>query len=490
MEINKKLKTHDENVNSVQKKSLRSKLQAFGGFLTGMVIPNMGAFIAWGFITALFIKTGWIPNAYFEKLVSPMITYLLPLLLAYTGGTLVAGKRGGVAGAIGTFGLIVGANIPMFLGAMIMGPLSAYIVKKFDNLIENKIPTGFEMVINNFSLGIIGLLLCLLSYSLIGPVILQANKVITVAIEGLIKTGFLPILSIINEPAKVLFLNNVIDQGIYYPLGMQASLKAGKSIYFMVASNPGAGLGLLIAYSLFGKGTSKETAPGAIIIHFLGGIHEIYFPYVLMKPILIISMILGSASGIATFSFFKVGLVAGPSPGSIFAYLALTPKGNFIGVISGVLVAALVSFLITSLILKSSKQTDEQFEESIKKSKQMQNEGKEVLNDALAQDNSINNTPIKFVAFACDAGLGSSAMGASAFRKRIEKEGLSVTVKNYAIEKVPQEADVIVTHKSLLGRTKSAWPNKRIITIENFMKDSNIEELLSELREQTKKLNK
>ncbi|WP_416176509.1 PTS mannitol transporter subunit IICB [Clostridium sp.] len=496
MEFNKQLGTNDKNLNPAQKKSMRSKVQAFGGFLTAMVIPNMGAFIAWGFITALFISTGWIPNAYFEKLVSPMITYLLPLLLAYTGGTLVSGVRGGVAGAVGTFGLIVGADIPMFLGAMIMGPLSAYIIKKFDKFVENKIPTGFEMVVNNFSLGIIGLFLCLLSYSLIGPIILQANTAITIAIEGLIKTGFLPILSIINEPAKVLFLNNVIDQGIYYPLGMQASLEAGKSIYFMVASNPGAGLGLLIAYSLFGKGTSKETAPGAIIIHFLGGIHEIYFPYVLMKPILIVSMILGSASGIATFRFFDAGLVAGPSPGSIFAYLALTPKGNFLGVISGVFVATLVSFLVSSLILKSSKETDEGFEESVEKSKQMKNEGKEVLNTAISENETANNEPIKnnkpikFVAFGCDAGLGSSAMGASAFRKKVEKENIPVTVKNYAIEKVPQDADVIVTHKSLLERTKSVWPDKRIITIENFMRDSNIDELLSELREQNKNLEK
>jgi mannitol PTS system EIICBA or EIICB component len=477
METNKKL-------TSVQKKSTRSKVQAFGGFLTGMVIPNMGAFIAWGFITALFIPTGWVPNEYFSKLVGPMITYMLPLLLAYTGGKLVGSERGGVAGVIGTFGLIIGSSIPMFLGAMVMGPLSAYVIKKFDELVEDKIPVGFEMVINNFSLGIIGLLLSLLSYSFIGPVILQANNAITVVIEGLIKTGFLPILALINEPAKVLFLNNVIDQGIYYPLGMQAALKAGKSIYFMVASNPGAGLGLLLAYSLFGKGASKKTAPGAIIIHFLGGIHEIYFPYVLMKPILIVSMILGSASGILTFSLFKVGLVAGPSPGSIFAYLALTPKGNFIGVIAGVLVATAVSFAITSLILKSSKDTEEDFEETVKKLKEMKQEGKDLLNSALAQNNTANNAPIKLVVFACDAGLGSSAMGANAFKKRVEKEGLSVTVKNYAIEKVPQEADVIVTHKSLLDRTRLTWPNKRVVTIENFMKDSSIDELLIELAAQ------
>ncbi|MED9948116.1 MAG: PTS mannitol transporter subunit IICB [Peptacetobacter hiranonis] len=466
--------------------NLRAKTQAFGGFLTAMVIPNMGAFIAWGFITALFIPTGWFPNEKFNELVGPMVNYLLPLLLAYTGGKLVADERGGVAGTVGTMGLIIGSDIPMFLGAMIMGPLSAYVVKKFDKLIDGKIPAGFEMVVNNFSLGIIGLILCLLAYSVVGPVILQANNFVTVAIKALVSTGFLPILSVINEPAKVLFLNNVIDQGIYYPLGMQEAAEVGKSIFFMVASNPGPGLGLLLAYSLFGKGTSKETAPGAMIIHFLGGIHEIYFPYVLMKPILIISMILGGAAGIMTFNMFNVGLVAGPSPGSIFAYLALTPKGNFLGVIAGVFVATLVSFLVTSFILKASNAKDDKFEESKEKSMQMKQDGKDMMtfNKKEVEEEIVEPAEIKFVAFACDAGLGSSAMGATAFKKRVNKEELDVEVKNFAIEKVPAEVDVVVTHKELLERAKRALPGKRIVTIESFLKDPNIDALFEELLKQ------
>lgn len=473
----------------------RAKVQAFGGFLTAMVIPNMGAFIAWGFITALFIPTGWIPNEAFGKLVDPIIKYILPTLLAYTGGKLVAGDRGGVAGTIGTVGLIVGADIPMFLGAMIMGPLSAYIIKKFDEAIDGKIPTGFEMVINNFSLGIIGLILCLGSFSIVGPLIVQANNLVTFLIQGLVSTGFLPLLSIINEPAKVLFLNNVIDQGIYYPLGMQETLKMGKSIYFMVASNPGSGLGLLLAYSLFGTGQSKKTAPGAIIIHFLGGIHEIYFPYVLMKPSMILAMMSGAASGIFTFSIFKVGLVAGPSPGSIFSYLVLTPKGSFIGVIAGVIVSTIVSFLVASFILKLSKKSDDdELEKSIQKSKQMKQEGKDILNEKvnnLQPKESINNLQlIKFVVFACDAGLGSSAMGANAFRKKLQKEGVELEVKNYAIEKVPGSADVIVTHKNLYDRTRLVFPDKRIVTIENFLSDVNIDSLLSEIVSQKNSLTK
>lgn len=454
----------------------RAKVQAFGGFLTAMVIPNMGAFIAWGFITALFIPTGWLPNENYASIVGPMINYVLPLLLAYTGGRLVHGDRGAVAGVVGTIGLIVGAEIPMFLGAMVMGPFSAFVIKKFDKLIDGKIPTGFEMVVNNFSLGIIGLLLCLGSFSVVGPIIESANTLVTVLIENLVKTGFLPILALVNEPAKVLFLNNVIDQGIYYPLGMQQAVEAGKSIYFMVASNPGSGLGLLLAFSLFGQGMSKKSASGAIIIHFLGGIHEIYFPYVLMKPIMIIPMIVGSMSGILTFSVFNVGLVAGPSPGSIFAYMALTPKGNFIGVIAGVLAATLVSFLIASFILKTSKQTsDDSLEEASAASKAMKASGKSIL------ANTLSGYVVNKIVFACDAGLGSSALGANAFKKRLDKAGVSKEVKNYAIEKVPADTDVIVTHKSLVERTKLKYPNTRIVELENFMNDPQLEVLYSEL---------
>ena len=468
----------------------RAKLQAFGGFLTAMVIPNMGAFIAWGFITALFIPTGWIPNEHFNELVQPMLNYLLPLLLAYTGGSLVYGQRGGVAGAIGTIGLIVGADIAMFLGAMIMGPLSAWVVKKFDKAIDGKIPTGFEMVINNFSLGIIAFLLCLCSYSFIGPVIVEANNFVSYLIQQLVKTGFLPILSVINEPAKILFLNNVIDQGIYYPLGMQQVAEAGKSIYFTVASNPGAGLGLLLAYSVFGKGEAKKTAPGALIIHFFGGIHEMYFPYVLMNPVLIVAMILGNGTGTLVYSILDVGLVAGPSPGSIFAYLMLTPKGNFLGIIAGVFVSAAVSFLVASSILKVSKGkgTDEDLQASTARSKAMKQEGKDILKKEMLSETPVKEKKEKItnVAFACDAGLGSSAMGAGAFRKKLKEQGIDITVKHYAIERVPAEAQVVVTHENLLERAKIAMPDKRIITIKNFLGDPNINLLIEEIMEQQK----
>ena len=462
----------------------RARIQAIGGFLTAMVIPNMGAFIAWGFITALFIPTGWMPNEQFARLVGPMVSMLLPLLLAYAGGKLVYDVRGGIAGTVGTIGLIVGADIPMFLGAMIMGPLSAWVVKRVDRVLEKHIPTGFEMLINNFSLGIVGFTLCLLSNAVIGPAVQEANALISAAIQMLVSTGILPLLSLVNEPAKVLFLNNVIDQGVYYPLGMQHAAESGKSIYFMLASNPGAGLGLLLAYSVFGKGASKSTAPGAIIIHFLGGIHEMYFPYVLMKPITILAMIGGASCGIMTFQFFDAGLVAGPSPGSIFAYLALTPKGNFVGVIAGVTVAALVSFLITSAILKLSNQEDgDALAASAAQSAQMKADGMDFLQKAVGGSFAAG-TKYSFIAFACDAGMGSSAMGASTMRRALSKAGVDIHVEHFAIEKIPAEADVVIVHENLAERVRMSVQDKRIITIHNYLDDPAIRALREEIEKQ------
>ena len=466
--------------------SMRARVQAFGGFLTNMVLPNIGAFIAWGIATALFIPTGWFPNESLNELVGPTVSYLLPLLLAYTGGRMIGGQRGAVLGTIGTIGLIIGADIPMFMGAMIMGPFGGWVMKKTDNFLDGKIPAGFEMVVNNFSIGIIGFVLMCLSYVVVGPTIQSANQFVTNAIEALVSTGFLPLLSLINEPAKVLFLNNVIDQGVYYPLGMQQTLEAGKSIYFMVASNPGPGLGLLLAYSFFGKKVAKRTAPGAIIIHFLGGIHEMYFPYVLMKPITILAMIAGGMAGTLTFQLLNVGLVAGPSPGSIFSYLALTPKGNFFGVIAGVVIATAVSFLVTSVILKADKtpDDDESFEESVQKSKTMKSEGKELLNGENAKTESTHLANISKVSFACDAGMGSSAMGATTFKKKLQKAGITdIEVKNYRIEDVPKDSDMVVVHQDLEERTRKALPKMKIVTLKNYLQDPAIDELVNEIVE-------
>jgi PTS system mannitol-specific IIC component len=330
---------------------LKAAIQRVGGYLAAMVMPNIGAFIAWGLITALFIPTGWIPNAFLAQLVGPMILTLLPVLIGYTGGRLVHGQRGAVVGAVATVGVIVGADIPMFLGAMIVGPLAAFILKMFDRLIQGKVKPGFEMLIDNFSAGIIGGGMALLAIWRIGPVVDSLTKWAGSGVDYLVNHSLLPLASVIVEPAKVLFLNNAINHGVLAPLGVAESHSLGKSILFMIESNPGPGLGLLTAYLIFGPRSLRPTVPAAMIVQFLGGIHEIYFPYVLMKPRLILGMIAGGAAGVGTFMVTGAGLVATPSPGSIFAYMAVTPKGGYFGVLLGIAISAGVSFFVNSVLL-------------------------------------------------------------------------------------------------------------------------------------------
>lgn len=445
----------------------REKIQKFGRFLSGMVMPNIGAFIAWGLITALFIPTGWTPNEKLSALVGPMITYLLPLLIAYTGGKAVGGNRGAVVGALAAMGVIVGADVPMFLGAMIMGPLGGWVIKKFDDAIEGKVKAGFEMLVNNFSAGIIGGILTIIGYLAIGPLAQALNNILGAGVNAIVGAKMLPAASIFIEPAKILFLNNAINHGVLGPLGLQQAQEIGKSIFFLLETNPGPGLGVLLAYMIFGKGNAKQSAPGAIIIHFLGGIHEIYFPYVLMNPVLLLAVIAGGASGVLVFTILGAGLVATPSPGSIFALLAMTPKGGFIPVILGVLVSAVVSFLVASIFVKTAEAGD------LEKAKADVQEMK--------AKPTLRKVSVNKVVFACDAGMGSSAMGASLLRNKFKKAGLDVKVVNTAIEDIPSDADIVVTHHSLTPRAKIVAPNAEHISIENFVDSPEYDKLVSRL---------
>nr|P50852.1 RecName: Full=PTS system mannitol-specific EIICB component; AltName: Full=EIICB-Mtl; Short=EII-Mtl; Includes: RecName: Full=Mannitol permease IIC component; AltName: Full=PTS system mannitol-specific EIIC component; Includes: RecName: Full=Mannitol-specific phosphotransferase enzyme IIB component; AltName: Full=PTS system mannitol-specific EIIB component [Geobacillus stearothermophilus]AAC44463.1 mannitol transport protein [Geobacillus stearothermophilus] len=459
----------------------RVKIQRFGSYLSGMIMPNIGAFIAWGIITALFIPTGWLPNETFAKLVGPMITYLLPLLIGYTGGKMIYDVRGGVVGATATMGVIVGSDIPMFLGAMIMGPLGGYLIKKFDQQIQGKVKQGFEMLVNNFSAGIIGGLLTLAAFKGVGPVVSAISKTLAAGVEKIVDLHLLPLANIFIEPGKVLFLNNAINHGILSPLGIEQAAKTGKSILFLLEPNPGPGLGILLAYWLFGKGMAKQSAPGAIIIHFLGGIHEIYFPYVLMRPILILAAIAGGVSGVLTFTIFDAGLVAVPSPGSIFALLAMTPKGNYLGVLAGVLVATAVSFFVASIFLKSAKNNEEDITKATEKMQQLKGKKSDVV-AVLKNEEKVIPAKVKKIVFACDAGMGSSAMGASILRNKMQKAGLNIEVTNTAINQLPEDADIVITHQNLTDRAKEKLPKAFHISVENFLNSPKYDELIEMLK--------
>ncbi|MCK1218217.1 PTS mannitol-specific transporter subunit IIBC [Streptococcus uberis] len=467
-----------------QKSSLKVKVQKLGTALSNMVMPNIGAFIAWGVLTALFIPTGWLPNAEFAKAVGPAITYLLPLLIGYTGGYVIHGQRGAVVGAIATFGAVAGSEVPMFIGAMAMGPLGGWAIKKFDQAFQEKIRPGFEMLVNNFSAGLIGFGLLLLAFKLVGPFVAIFTTAIGNGVQAIVDMKLLPLANILIEPAKILFLNNALNHGIFTPLGAEQVAKTGKSILFLLEANPGPGLGILLAYLVFGKGAAKSSSWGALIIHFLGGIHEIYFPYVMMKPALFLAVIGGGVTGTFFNQLLGSGLGGPASPGSIIAILSMVPKGgSYLAVLTGVFSAALVSFLIASVILKADKSVDDESAlaeaQAATQAAKAESKGQTLSSQASAQ---FSSDDIQQIIFACDAGMGSSAMGASILRDKVKKAGLSIPVTNKAISNLTDVTNtLIVTQQELAPRAAQKTPRAVHVSVDNFLATPKYDEIVAQL---------
>lgn len=462
---------------------MKNGLQRFGKFLSAMVMPNIGAFIAWGFITALFIADGWLPNERLATIQPYMLYYLIPILIAGQGGYMVGGDRGRIMGAIAVAGTIAGVGgtegQPMLLGAMVMGPLAGWCIKQFDKFMETRMPAGFEMLINNFSVGIFGMILAILGFYGIGPAMTAILTVLSAGVDVLVNHGLLPLAAIFIEPAKVLFLNNAINHGIFTPIGTEQALETGRSIMYMLEADPGPGLGVLLAYWAFAKDkTTKQSAPGAVIIHFFGGIHEIYFPYVLMNPLVIIAPIVGNMVAIFWFSLMKCGLVSPAAPGSIIAFLSMTPKDKMWQTIVGVLLATVVSFLIAAPIIRftdKGKSLDEA-QGQVAASK-AQAKGLATAAGAGIADPTL----VKKIIFACDAGMGSSAMGATKFRNRIKESRPDITVTNTSVDNIPADCDIAVVQEMLIDRAKKAAPQAEIVSIGNFLADPALDVLFEKV---------
>ena len=415
------------------------------------------------------------PNGQLAQLVGPMLTYLLPLLIAYTAGRNVAGERGGVIGAIAAVGVIVGSDIPMFIGAMIMGPLAGYAIRRFDRMVEGRVKAGFEMLVSNFSIGILGMLLAVLGYYVVGSVVSGLTMLISSGAELVIRHGLLPLVSLFVEPAKVLFLNNAVNHGIFSPIGIEQARETGQSIMFLLETNPGPGLGVLLAYWLFGRGNARQSAPGAVIIQFFGGIHEIYFPYILARPVLIVAAIAGSAAGLLFFSLTDAGLVAPASPGSILSVLAMAPKGKTLIVLLGVVISAAVSLLVAAPFIRRASKTETEGDPAVGKLPQ----------SAAGISPHAAGRPVRKVIFACDAGMGSSALGATRFRRRLRDAGIGVAVGNSAADRIPSDADVVVCQSVLAERIAAAAKGAELIVIDNFLSDPGLDALFVRLAETT-----
>lgn len=489
----------------------RVHVQKFGTFLSNMIMPNIPALIAWGLLTALFIDVGWLPNADLATMVGPAIHYLLPIMIAITGGRMVYGDRGAVVGGFAVMGAIAGSDllianfnadelaawiaagnpeadfsplgqVHMFIGAMIMGPLAAWVMKKLDAVWEGKIRAGFEMLVNMFSAGIVAFVMALVGFWVVAPIVNEVMEILGNGVEWLVDNNLLPLTSLVIEPAKVFFLNNAINHGVLTPLGLTEAAETGKSVLFLLEANPGPGLGLLMAISVFGKGVAKATAPGAAIIQFFGGIHEIYFPYVLMKPKLILAMIAGGMTGVAINVAFDVGLRAPAAPGSIFAVYAQTATGSYVGVTLAVFGSAAVTFLVASLLLKTERSDDEGDLAAATASMESM-KGKKSSVSSMLTGSTVATGPINYIVFACDAGMGSSAMGASVLRKKIQAAGYGeVKVTNQSIANLSDTYDVVVTHQDLTDRARQRTGSAVHVSVENFMSSPRYDEIVEMVR--------
>lgn len=447
---------------------IRSNVQKIGSFISSMIIPNIGAFIAWGFIAAIFSPTGWFPNERISTLIDPLKNYLLPLLVGYTGGKVTGGARGGIVASIATIGVICGANIPMILGAIIIGPVSGYLIKKLDIKLKDKISYGFEMLVNNFSLAFMGIILAIIGLVIIGPSIIIVDKIMNKGVYFIIRNGLLPLLAIFIEPIKVLFLNNVMNHGIINIIAMDQITEYGKSILYLLEANPGPGLGVILSYYIYSKGVMKQFVPSAAIIQFFGGIHEIYFPYILLNPQLLIAAIIGNAVSIMIFLIFNTGLISLASPGSIFSIMMLSYKGDILKNLLGVFGGAIVSFFIATILLKRKYRKNVDIN----------------INKKNKSELNFDIKSIKKIVFACDVGMGSSAMGARNFINKIKDFKLDIEVINSSISNIPSDSDIIITHKGLLGGIKKDINKSKIICIENFLEDDTLELLYEKFKKE------
>ena len=459
---------------------MKNRVQRFGKFLSAMIMPNIGALIAFGFLAAFFNGSGWIPHEGFATIFSAILVYLIPILIASTGGKLIGGERGSIVAAIAVVGAIMSdPDTTMLMAAMIIGPLSGFCIKKFDKIMEGHMPAGFEMLINNFSVGIMGMLLAMLSYLIIGPFMNLILTILTAGVNVLVEHHMLPLIAVFIEPAKVLFLNNAINHGIFTPIATAQAAEAGKSIMYMLEANPGPGLGVLLAYMFFCEDQkTKQSAPGAVIIHLLGGIHEIYFPYILMNPLVIIAPIVGNIAAIFWYNLTNAGLVGPASPGSIIAYLMMAPRDSIVTVLVGVLIAAAVSFGIASVIIRMSK--GKSLEEAQEEVASRKAEAKGLKSEPVTIEKAQG---VKKVVFACDAGMGSSAMGATKFRNRIKAQRPDLTVINTSVDNIPADCDIAVVQITLAERARKSVPQAQLVTLNNFLADPALDALYEQLTE-------
>ena len=475
---------------------MRNAIHKFGKFYSNIMINMIGIFIFVGILSVIFGDYGWAPNENIYAISQFVYSYVIPALIAYAAGNhmgQIYEKRpdvpktginhaGGAIAVMAAAGVMIADKNCAILGAMILGPVCGLLWKHVLEPLTRKAVQGMEMLTRNLVAAIVGAAFSIAAYYVLTPVLSAVTHVIMMGVDWLIAHKLICLTSILIEPAKVFFLNNSIHHGILLPLAMQQAEQNGSSMLFLLETNPGPGLGVLLALWLSNRKKRKEYA-AYMFVECIGGIHEIYFPEVLANLWLLLALIPGGMAGILCMSVFHVASAGLVSPGSILTLLFMSGH-HVLATLFAVAISTAVSCAIAFFILKRQGKwcteaaisaQEEKKEEVQEKKEEAVQEKRQVLEKELMQGIKIG--------FICDAGVGSSAMGAALFRRKLKEEGMDgITAEAYAVDQIPEDLTIGVCQRAFLEILQKESNLSNIVTMESLLNQTEHLALIEKLR--------
>lgn len=448
------------------------KIHDAGRQYSSIFMGNIGLFIFAGLLFVIFQDGGWFPNENLYGIARLVYSIVIPVCISYTGGAGISGQTGGILSVLTLSGMLYADTSTAILAAMISAPAGGILWKKTENRIKKYAGSSMQMLIRNLLTGVIGGILAGAGYYLLSPVLDFAGQCIAAGIEFLFVHKLYALCCVFIEPAKVFFLNNVVNHGILVPIGMEQLQETGSSVLFLLETNPGPGFGVLTALFLSDR-RERQNYAAALAAEFAGGIHEVYFPAVLENLRLLLPLIVSGAAGAWWFNLTGAGTCAPVSPGSVFTILIMAGKGKILITAAGILISAAVSFLLSLLILKMSGPSKEAEKE----------------NDVSAEKISIKEqNPLRYIGFVCDAGVGSSAMGAALFRRTLARNGITdVQVEAYACDQIPDFVELVVCQKDFQKMLPEKVCNREIVPVDSLLSQQAFEKLAVFIQERNRR---
>ncbi|MDW2800210.1 protein-N(pi)-phosphohistidine--sugar phosphotransferase [Clostridium boliviensis] len=428
-------------------------------YYSRVIAESIPLFVTAGLLSVF--SAGIFQNEHLYEMSKILSSLVIPVFMGYKAGTMCGGEVGGLAGTLAASVVVMAEPVSAMILSVTAGGVAGFLCKKGLDRIKNWIPSGFEMLFSNLYLASLGLLAGGAAYVLLIP---EAEWMLGFLGNGLslmIDRGIIPFISFVVEPLKIIFFNNWINHGIFLPLGLEQLKTQGSSILFLLETNPGPGFGILLAYTLANRNIRKPMV-SSLIIQFLGGIHEVYFPYILSDIRLLAGAIAGSIAGNYCFMVTGSGLLGPASPGSIITILIMADKKHWLGIVMGISISAAVSCFLSCLILSGRRR-----EPAIDKDKEQKVEEMPVKRMEHAK-----------IYFVCDVGLGSSAMASAIFKKKLRLEGLTgIEVFHVSVDRIPADADAIVCQKNFARSLPEI--NIPCFTVDNLTDMSGYKELLN-----------